>query len=207
MHDKEQSINVTEENLKDFVGKPVFSRLDHIWSILLLCVCIPCTADQLKLIFSDKLYPCPPAGVALGLAWTSMGGSTLYIETLGQVRQKLLSHRLKLLLSESQGGWDWWRCRTDRKSWWCDEGEHKDRRHLCQVAKDTKDGHDTQDLIVVLPCYSSRIIVQNLLGGEGTWEHFLCGHAAPLARAWGRNTKGDEELVGKNALSLKGSLF
>merc|ERR1712223_2353426 len=58
VHDKEQSINVTEENLKDFVGKPVFS--------------------------SDKLYPCPPAGVALGLAWTSMGGSTLYIETLGQ---------------------------------------------------------------------------------------------------------------------------
>ena len=26
VHDKEQSINVTEENLKDFVGKPVFSR-------------------------------------------------------------------------------------------------------------------------------------------------------------------------------------
>ena len=27
---------------------------------------------------------CYQAGVALGLAWTSMGGSTLYIETLGQ---------------------------------------------------------------------------------------------------------------------------
>ena len=40
---------------------------------------------------SDKLYPSPPAGVALGLAWTSMGGSTLYIETLGQaVRKPLL---------------------------------------------------------------------------------------------------------------------
>jgi len=58
VHDKEEAIHVTEENLKDFVGKPVFS--------------------------SDKLYPSPPAGVALGLAWTSMGGSTLYIETLGQ---------------------------------------------------------------------------------------------------------------------------
>merc|ERR1712228_1126347 len=58
VHDKEQAIHVTEDNLKDFVGKPVFS--------------------------SDKLYPSPPAGVALGLAWTSMGGSTLYIETLGQ---------------------------------------------------------------------------------------------------------------------------
>ena len=30
------------------------------------------------------MYPDTPAGVALGLAWTSMGGSTLYIETLGQ---------------------------------------------------------------------------------------------------------------------------
>ena len=157
--------------------------------------------QPLQLIFSDKLYPCPPAGVALGLAWTSMGGSTLYIETLGQVRQKLLSHHLTLPLLESQRGWDRWRCRTDRKSWWCDEGEHKDRRHLCQVAKDTKDGLDTEDLILAMTCNSSRIFVQNLLGGEGTWEHFLCGHAAPLARAWGRNTKGKEELVGKNSTS------
>ena len=33
---------------------------------------------------SEKMYPNTPAGVALGLAWTSMGGSTLYIETLSQ---------------------------------------------------------------------------------------------------------------------------
>ena len=33
---------------------------------------------------SEKMYPLTPAGVALGLAWTSMGGSTLYIETLSQ---------------------------------------------------------------------------------------------------------------------------
>ena len=38
-----------------------------------------------KPIFSsEKMYPHTPAGVALGLAWTSMGGSTLYIETVGQ---------------------------------------------------------------------------------------------------------------------------
>jgi len=54
----ETNINVTDENLKEFVGKPVFS--------------------------SDKMYASAPSGVALGLAWTSMGGSTLYIETLGQ---------------------------------------------------------------------------------------------------------------------------
>ena len=120
--------------------------------------------QPLQLIFSDKLYPCPPAGVALGLAWTSMGGSTLYIETLGQVRQKLLPHRLTLPLSESQRGWDRWRCRTDRKSWWCDEGEHKDRRHLCQVAKDTKDGLDTR----LDSCYALQLL--SYLCAEPSWR-------------------------------------
>merc|ERR1712117_777866 len=58
VHDKEKSINIDESNLSDYVGKPIFS--------------------------SEKMYPYTPAGVALGLAWTSMGGSTLYIETVGQ---------------------------------------------------------------------------------------------------------------------------
>ena len=51
-------ISVGENNLKDFVGKPVFLH--------------------------DKMYAETPSGVCLGLAWTSMGGSTLYIETMLQ---------------------------------------------------------------------------------------------------------------------------
>ena len=50
---------VTPDNLKDYVGKPVFT--------------------------SDRLYedgPLPP-GIIMGLAYTSMGGSALYIETQG----------------------------------------------------------------------------------------------------------------------------
>ena len=58
VHDKETNIKIDEGSLADYVGKPVFS--------------------------SEKMYPLTPAGVALGLAWTSMGGSTLYIETLSQ---------------------------------------------------------------------------------------------------------------------------
>ena len=58
VHDKETNIKIDEANLQDYVGKPVFS--------------------------SEKMYPEAPSGVALGLAWTSMGGSTLYIETLSQ---------------------------------------------------------------------------------------------------------------------------
>jgi len=46
---------VTEEKLSDYVGKPVFT--------------------------SDRLYDQTPPGVVMGLAWTAMGGSALYIES------------------------------------------------------------------------------------------------------------------------------
>ncbi|XP_069784090.1 lon protease homolog, mitochondrial isoform X2 [Narcine bancroftii] len=45
----------TPENLHDFVGKPIFTV--------------------------DRMYDVTPAGVVMGLAWTAMGGSTLFIET------------------------------------------------------------------------------------------------------------------------------
>ena len=47
---------VSEKNLVDFVGKPVFN--------------------------SDKYYEVPPPGVVMGLAWTAMGGATLYVESI-----------------------------------------------------------------------------------------------------------------------------
>ncbi|KAL6072135.1 ATP-dependent Lon protease pim1 [Balamuthia mandrillaris] len=50
------SIVVTEENLSEFVGQPKF--------------------------ISDRFYDETPPGVVMGLAWTSMGGATLYIETV-----------------------------------------------------------------------------------------------------------------------------
>ena len=46
-------ILVNEDNLQKFVGKPVFTQ--------------------------DKMYENTPPGVCMGLAWTSHGGSTLYI--------------------------------------------------------------------------------------------------------------------------------
>ena len=47
-------------NLTDFVGKPVFH--------------------------AERIYDQTPVGVVMGLAWTAMGGSTLYIEA-AQVEQ------------------------------------------------------------------------------------------------------------------------
>ncbi|GBL95773.1 Lon protease, mitochondrial [Araneus ventricosus] len=49
------SVEISENNLQDFVGKPLFTQ--------------------------DRLYETTPPGVVMGLAWTAMGGSTLFIET------------------------------------------------------------------------------------------------------------------------------
>ena len=56
---KSETWYVSEENLKDYVGKPIFT--------------------------SDRLYDKDPLphGIVMGLAYTSMGGSALYIETQG----------------------------------------------------------------------------------------------------------------------------
>ena len=48
-------IHVSHDTLKDYVGNPTFT--------------------------SDRMYETTPPGVVMGLAWTAMGGSTLYIET------------------------------------------------------------------------------------------------------------------------------
>ena len=50
------SVSIDETNLKDYVGPPVFT--------------------------SDRLYETTPPGVAMGLAWTSMGGAALYVESI-----------------------------------------------------------------------------------------------------------------------------
>ncbi|XP_069623971.1 lon protease homolog, mitochondrial isoform X8 [Ranitomeya imitator] len=50
-----QIVEVNQSNLQDFVGKPIFTV--------------------------DRMYDVTPPGVVMGLAWTAMGGSTLFIET------------------------------------------------------------------------------------------------------------------------------
>jgi ATP-dependent Lon protease len=49
-------VTIDPSNLKDYVGPPVFT--------------------------SDRLYETTPAGVAMGLAWTQMGGAALYVESI-----------------------------------------------------------------------------------------------------------------------------
>jgi ATP-dependent Lon protease len=47
-------VSLTRKNLESFIGKPIFS--------------------------TDRFYEVTPVGVATGLAWTSLGGATLYVE-------------------------------------------------------------------------------------------------------------------------------
>lgn len=49
-------ISVSSKNLKDYVGPPIFT--------------------------SDRLYESTPPGVIMGLAWTSLGGTSLYVESV-----------------------------------------------------------------------------------------------------------------------------
>lgn len=53
---------ITPQNLKDYLGKPVFT--------------------------SDRFYDKTPIGVCMGLAWTTMGGATLYIESVRTLSEK-----------------------------------------------------------------------------------------------------------------------
>ncbi len=53
---KELVHHITEKNLEKYLAKPIFT--------------------------TDRFYPKTPIGVCMGLAWTSMGGATLYVEAI-----------------------------------------------------------------------------------------------------------------------------
>lgn len=56
------ALDITPENLKDYIGPPVYT--------------------------SDRLYEVTPAGVIMGLAWTQIGGTSLYVESTGEPVEK-----------------------------------------------------------------------------------------------------------------------
>ncbi|CAI4056211.1 hypothetical protein SUVZ_02G0950 [Saccharomyces uvarum] len=50
------NVSISQDNLKDYVGPPVYT--------------------------TDRLYETTPPGVVMGLAWTNMGGCSLYVESV-----------------------------------------------------------------------------------------------------------------------------
>jgi ATP-dependent Lon protease len=76
---------ITEKNLEKYLGKPIFT--------------------------SDCFYPTTPAGVCMGLAWTSMGGATLYVEAIDfpseKTEMKLTGQAGDVMKESSQIAWSY----------------------------------------------------------------------------------------------------
>ncbi len=60
--EKAKKYEITKDNIESYLGKPIF--------------------------LSDRYYERPPVGVATGLAWTSLGGTVLYIEAIKVAGEK-----------------------------------------------------------------------------------------------------------------------
>lgn len=69
---------ITDKNLQEYLGKPVFT--------------------------SDRYYERTPIGVCMGLAWTAMGGATLYVEAIkvpGEKTDMKLTGQVGQVMKES----------------------------------------------------------------------------------------------------------
>lgn len=88
---KGQKHVISDANLVEFLGKPIFT--------------------------SDRFYDRTPVGVSMGLAWTSMGGATLYIETIKvaaeKTEMKLTGQAGDVMKESSQIAWTYLHSKMD----------------------------------------------------------------------------------------------
>lgn len=79
------SHRITGNNLQEFLGKPMFT--------------------------TDRFYKRTPVGVCMGLAWTALGGATLYIETLKipgeKTEMKLTGQAGNVMKESSEIAWSY----------------------------------------------------------------------------------------------------
>jgi len=77
--------HITEETLEKYIGKPIFT--------------------------TDRYYEQTPVGVCMGLAWTSMGGATLYVEAIQfkaeKTEMKLTGQAGDVMKESSQIAWSY----------------------------------------------------------------------------------------------------
>lgn len=74
-----ENVEINIDNLKDFCGKPTFTQ-----GIYTIDLYLTIRAFLIKFFdfILDRMYETTPPGIVMGLAWTAMGGSSLYIETI-----------------------------------------------------------------------------------------------------------------------------
>lgn len=84
-NEKPQKHSVNEKNLKDYLGKPMHT--------------------------TDRFYEYNPVGVVTGLAWTAMGGATLYVEAIKvpaeKTEMKLTGQAGDVMKESSQIAWSY----------------------------------------------------------------------------------------------------
>lgn len=82
---EEISHRITPTNLKEYLGKPIFT--------------------------TDRFYQRTPVGVCMGLAWTAMGGATLYIEAIqtptDKTSMKLTGQAGQVMKESSEIAWSY----------------------------------------------------------------------------------------------------
>jgi ATP-dependent Lon protease len=82
---KPEVFDITPENLKSYLGKPIFT--------------------------TDRFYEKTPVGVCMGLAWTSHGGATLYIESISipdeKTQMKLTGQAGDVMKESAQIAWSY----------------------------------------------------------------------------------------------------
>lgn len=87
-----QEHHITEKKLEKYLGKPIFT--------------------------SDRFYPTTPIGVCMGLAWTSLGGATLYVETTffpaEKTEMKLTGQAGDVMKESSQIAWSFLQSRHEK---------------------------------------------------------------------------------------------
>jgi ATP-dependent Lon protease len=90
-NNKKLSFTITDKNLKEYLGKPIFT--------------------------SDLLYKHNPVGVCTGLAWTSLGGETLAIESIRypseKCEMKLTGQAGDVMKESAQIAWSYLHARAD----------------------------------------------------------------------------------------------
>ena len=87
-----KKISISESNVKDFLGKPIFT--------------------------TDRYYERTPVGVCMGLAWTSLGGATLYVEatkvSAEKTEMKLTGQVGNVMKESSQIAWTFLHSQVNR---------------------------------------------------------------------------------------------
>lgn len=87
-----KKVSISEKNLDKYLGKPIFT--------------------------SDRFYERTPVGVCMGLAWTSLGGATLYIEATGvpaeKTEMKLTGQAGDVMKESSQIAWTYLHSKMDQ---------------------------------------------------------------------------------------------